>query len=94
MNIEEDKIVGVELTTHKETPGFGANAKDDPTFVAQFKGLFAVGPFKVSGDGGQINAMSGATITSKAVCATTSESGKKYEQLKPQLEEKLKEFVQ
>ncbi|MBW1985325.1 MAG: FMN-binding protein, partial [Deltaproteobacteria bacterium] len=75
VNVEEDKIVGVEVTTHSETPGFGANAKDDPTFVAQFKGLSAVGPFKISNDGGQINAMSGATITSKAVCDATSEAG-------------------
>lgn len=94
VNIEEDKIVGVELTTHKETPGFGAYAKDDPTFVAQFKGLLSAGPFKVSSDGGQINAISGATVTSKAVCAATSESGMKYEQLKPQLIEKLKKFSQ
>lgn len=93
VNVEEDKIVGIELSTHKETPGFGANAKDDPTFVAQFKDLLAVGPFKVSSDGGRINAISGATVTSKAVCAAASESGKKYEQLKPQLDQKLKEFA-
>jgi len=94
VDVEEDKIVGIELTTHKETPGFGARAKDDPSFVAQFKGLLAAGPFKVSSDGGQINAISGATVTSKAVCAAASESGKKYEQLKPQLDQKLKEFAQ
>jgi electron transport complex protein RnfG len=94
VNVEEDKLVGVELTTHKETPGIGAKAKENSTFVDQFKNLIAAGPFKISSDGGQINAISGATVTSKAVCAATSESGKKYEQLKPQLLEKLKEFSQ
>ena len=36
VNIEEDKIVGVGVTTHSETPGLGATAKDDPGFASQF----------------------------------------------------------
>lgn len=92
VNIDDDKIVGVSVTTHKETPGLGALAKDDPSFAAQFKGFSLIEPIKVTNDGGQVNAISGATITSRAVCAAATDAGKIYQKLKPQLAEKLKEF--
>jgi len=92
VNMEDDTIVGAGVTTHSETPGLGARAKDDPGFVSQFKGMPIKETFKVTNDGGKINAMSGATITSRAVCAAASDAGGIYEKLKPQLEEKLKEF--
>jgi len=92
VNINDDKIVGAAVTTHSETPGLGATAKDDPDFVSQFKGLSINDAYKVTTDGGQINAMSGATITSRAVCAAATEAGGIYQRLKPQLAEKLTEF--
>jgi len=92
VNLEEDKVVGVAVTTHSETPGLGAKAKDDPAFVSQFKGFSINDPFNVTDDGGKINAMSGATITSKAVCSAATSAGKMYRELKPQLTEKLKDF--
>ena len=92
VNLYTDKIVGVGVTTHSETPGLGARAKDDPSFVAQFKGLSIKEPIKVTNDGGQVNAMSGATITSRAVCAATTDAEKIYQRLKPQISEKIKGF--
>jgi electron transport complex protein RnfG len=92
IDTKDDKLVGVGVTTHGETPGMGAKAKTDPSFVAQFRGLPLKDPIKVTGDGGSINAISGATITSRAVCSATSDAAELYEKLKPQLTEKLKEF--
>ena len=92
VNIDDDKIVGAGVTTHKETPGLGALAKDDPGFAAQFKGFSLIEPMKVTNDGGQVNAISGATITSRAVCGAATDASKIYQKLKPQLAEKLKEF--
>ncbi|UCD89293.1 MAG: RnfABCDGE type electron transport complex subunit G [Desulfobacterales bacterium] len=92
VDLDNDKIIGVGVTTHSETPGLGAQAKDDPTFVSQFKGFAIVEPVKVTTDGGKINAMSGATITSRAVCSAATDAGQIYQKLKPQLAEKLKEF--
>jgi electron transport complex protein RnfG len=80
------------VTTHSETPGLGATAKDDPGFVSQFKGMPIQETFKVTNDGGKVNALSGATITSRAVCSAASNAGMIYKKLKPQLAEKLKEF--
>ncbi|MFH1992013.1 MAG: RnfABCDGE type electron transport complex subunit G [Pseudomonadota bacterium] len=92
VNIEDDAIFGVGVTTHSETPGLGSRAKDDPKFTAQFKGLSMTAPIKVTNDGGKVNALSGATITSRAVCAAATEAGQIYQKFKPQLAEKLKEF--
>lgn len=92
VNTKDDKIVGVNVTTHSETPGLGARAKDDPGFVYQFKGLSINDAIKVKNDGGQINAISGATITSRAVCVAATRAGSIYKQLKPEIIEKLQEL--
>jgi electron transport complex protein RnfG len=92
IDINEDTLIGVSVTTHAETPGMGAKAKTDPSFVAQYQGLSAKEPIKVSNDGGTINAVSGATLTSRAVSLAATEAGEIFLKLKPQLTEKLKEF--
>ena len=74
VNVKTDDIVGVAVTTHSETPGVGSRTKDDPGFSAQFKGLSIKEPFKVKTDGGGIDALSGATVSSRGVCAAVSTS--------------------
>jgi electron transport complex protein RnfG len=49
-------------------------------------------PFKVTADGGKVNALSGATITSRAVSNAATQAGEIYTRLKPQIEEQLKAF--
>lgn len=58
-------ISGIAIITHGETSGLGANATK-PEWQAQFKGLD--GEVTVEKDGGQIVAITGSTITSRAVC--------------------------
>ena len=92
INVKDDKIIGAGVTTHSETPGVGARAKTEPDFVSQFKGQSVLETFKVRTDGGQVDALSGATFTSRGVSAALTDAGKIYKQLKPQIEEKLKSF--
>jgi electron transport complex protein RnfG len=92
IDVKEDKVIGAGVTTHAETPGMGAKAETDPSFVAQFEDLSLEEPFKVTQDGGSINAISGATLTSRAVSSAATEAAGIYQKLKPQIEEKLKEF--
>lgn len=92
IDVKTDEFSSVAVTVHKETPGLGANAKDDPSFAAQFKGVPTDNPVKVTNDGGKISAISGATITSRAVCLVATDASKIYKRLKPQIEEKLKGF--
>lgn len=63
-------ITGVVITNMSETPGLGAKVKDksDKGFAAQFKGkMSAADGFALKKDGGDIDAITSATITSKAV---------------------------
>lgn len=92
VNISDDKIVGVGVTTHSETPGIGSKAKSEPAFTNQFKGLTLLDTYKVKPDGGQVDAISGATVTSRGVSAAMTEAGKIYQRLKPKIEQKLGEF--
>jgi electron transport complex protein RnfG len=93
VDVKDDKLIGVAVTSHQETPGMGARAETDTDFTGQFQGLSVKEePFKVRQDGGTIDALSGATLTSRAVCLATTEAAQIYEQIKPQLEQKLKEF--
>ena len=94
INVKDGTLMGVGVTTHAETPGMGAKAKTDPNFVSQFKDLTATEPIKVTADGGSINAISGATITSRAVSAATTNAGEIYQKLKSQIDDKLKGFNQ
>ncbi len=64
----DGSVTGVEITAHDETPGLGANA-DDPEWLSQFAGT--TGELTVSkssaGAENEIQALTGATITSRAV---------------------------
>lgn len=90
IDTQENTLKGVGVTTHQETPGMGAKAKSDPEFVAQYSELSIDDKIAVSQDGGSINAISGATITSRAASAAASEAVEIYKRLQPQIEEKLK----
>ncbi|MBW1696015.1 MAG: RnfABCDGE type electron transport complex subunit G [Deltaproteobacteria bacterium] len=92
IDITNDKILGVRVTTHSETPGMGARAKTDLEFVEQFKGQPIAETFKVRSDGGQVDALSGATFTSRGVSAALTEAGELYQKLKPKIKEKLKSY--
>lgn len=92
IDVKEDKLIGAGVTTHAETPGMGAKAKTDPSFVAQFQGMPVKDPIKVTQDGGTINAISGATLTSRAVSSAATEATQIFQQLKPQITEKIKDF--
>jgi electron transport complex protein RnfG len=90
VNLEDSKIVGVGVTTHSETPGVGARVKTDPAFCSQFKGLPIKGPFKVKADGGKVDAVSGATISSRGVCAALADLAEIYERLRSEILQKIK----
>ena len=59
------KCTGISIISHSETSGLGSKATD-PEWQAQFAGI--TDTVTVTKDGGQINAITGSTITSRAVC--------------------------
>lgn len=90
VDVTTDKIAGVAVTTHSETPGIGSRAQTDAKFTKQFVGLPLSGEFKVKSDGGKVDALSGATVTSRGVSGAVTMAAQIYQQAKPQLVEKLK----
>jgi len=62
-NPESNTLTGMTVLSHLETPGLGARIQES-WFQEQFKGKSADDPFIAKQD---IDAISGATISSKAV---------------------------
>lgn len=61
------KVTGIDILSHSETPGLGANATK-PDFKNQFSGKTSgISVAKKAPAENEIQAMSGATISSKAV---------------------------
>jgi len=92
MDLETGQLLGVGVTTHSETPGLGSRAKDDPSFGAQFQGMAIDAPFSVKTDGGQVDAVSGATITSRGVAAALNDGVKVFNELQSKIKEEAKAF--
>ena len=66
-------VSGVNIDAHDETPGLGAKG-DDPEYLSQYSGKTA--PLNVvkvsSGADDEIQALTGATLTSKGVCGAVN----------------------
>lgn len=65
----EGKVTGISIISHTETAGLGATAADTDAgraFRDQF--ISMSGTVSVTKDGGEVDALTGATITSRAVC--------------------------
>ena len=68
----EGVITGIEILSHSETPGLGANATGD-SFKSRFNGKSGeLTVDKNSNDGQNIQAITAATITSKAVVSAVN----------------------
>lgn len=93
VNIESDEIIGVCVTTHSETPGLGSRAKDDPKFVSQFAGMKMDRNFAIKKNGGDIDAMSGATVTSGGVSIAAQKAQEIYTRLKPEIEKQTAQMA-
>ncbi|HAR34458.1 MAG TPA: electron transporter RnfG [Desulfobacter sp.] len=85
INLDTDEIIAVRVTTHSETPGIGSRAKEDLSFVSQFASKSMSAKFGLKKGGGDIDAMSGATVTSAAVSQAAIAAQELYKKLKPEI---------
>ena len=81
-NTANDTLAGIGTTQLSETPGLGMRVKE-PSFREQFAG--AKLPVKLSAQGGSIDGISGATISSKGVIEAVEKAEALYKKLKPEL---------
>jgi len=85
--LAEDAIVlrGISIISHTETPGLGAKI-EELSFSGQFKGI-NVNDVALTANGGKIDAISGATISSEAVVdAVFDEAKQKAADIRDKLE--------
>ena len=66
----EGKVLGISIISHTETAGLGAVAAAATPAGENFRSQFVgqSGSVSVTKDGGQMDAITGATITSRAIC--------------------------
>ena len=66
----QGNLLGISVVKHTETAGLGAVAAATTTAGEAFRGQFVgkSGSVSVAKDGGEIDAITGATITSRAIC--------------------------
>ena len=66
----EGKVLGIDIISHTETAGLGAVADAATPAGENFRGQFVgqSGSVSVTKDGGTMDSITGATITSRAIC--------------------------
>ena len=66
----QGNVLGISVISHTETAGLGAVAAAKTSAGEAFRGQFVgtSGSVSVAKDGGTIDAITGATITSRAIC--------------------------
>ena len=72
------RIVAYRKLEAAETPGLGANLTSEG-FMKQFSGMDASSPVAVKKDGGAVEAITSATITSRAVCGAINNAKTRME---------------
>ncbi|NCB39076.1 MAG: RnfABCDGE type electron transport complex subunit G [Erysipelotrichia bacterium] len=78
------RISGVKILSQKETPGLGTKLSA-PVFTEPFKKLLtekSAPDFRVKKDGGDIDAITAATISSRAFCSGLKDALANYEKIK------------
>ena len=67
----DGNVLGISIISHTETAGLGAVAAAGTPAGEAFRGQFVgqSGSVSVTKDGGTMDAITGATITSRAICA-------------------------
>ena len=86
--LKQSKIVGMEILDSRETPGLGDKIFKDMDFVNEFKSLLIENKIKSVKKGkktqqNEVDAITGATISSKAVVKIINKAYKKWSQKLP-----------
>ena len=81
-NVSDDTLAGIGATELKETPGLGMRITE-PAFSGQFVGKTP--PVALKAQGGSIDAVSGATISSTGAVTAVNNAAAVYTALKPEI---------
>ena len=94
IGMKGDTVTGIGIKSSSETPGLGANAtavkygETEAWFLAQFKNLEPEQiTLKKDDPEGEIDAITAATITSRAIAEAVHEEAREFQEVWPQLKE-------
>ncbi len=82
-NLEDDTIIGIGVTTMSETPGIGTRILEN-SFTSKFQKKDSK-TLDLTSNGGSIDALGGATISSVGVVKAVQNASKDYAELKDQI---------
>lgn len=88
VDLVDEELTGIEAVSHSETPGLGARI-NETGFRRQWKGLPIDQDVAIIADGGVIDAISGATFTSRAAVRGTNQALNFIQQYKDEIFEKI-----
>ena len=72
VDLPRERLLGVEIVAHGETPGVGARV-ETPSFRRQWTGMTVAAPAALRTDGGSVDAITGATYSSRAMIDGTNQ---------------------
>ena len=72
--LPDGTVYNTSVLSHSETPGLGAKCQSDETFLRQWRGFGPEKVLKVTKDGGDVDAITASTITSRAYAEAVSKA--------------------
>lgn len=85
-DIATGDCIGIAIAGSQETPGIGSRVKED-SFCELFLKITSSAAIALKKDGGSIDGISGATISSRAVCGAVNDACKLFSKVKSTLGE-------
>ncbi len=85
-DLDQDKLTGVQIVAHKETPGIGTKITMDQ-YTRSFIGMPLTTNFALKPDGGDLDAITGATFSARGRAEAVQRSVALYPRVKAFLQE-------
>jgi len=79
------QVNGVRVLRHAETPGLGANYAAPPLLDSYYKGRALAGNWKLKKDGGEVDAITGATVTGRAIADAIEQGAERFAADEPRM---------
>jgi electron transport complex protein RnfG len=83
-DLARERLTGVRVVSHQETPGIGSKVTEEQ-FTRRFADVGFDTQFATAADGGDVEAITGATYSSRAVCEAVRKSVELFPEIRQQV---------
>lgn len=88
-DLTSDRLTGVQIVKHQETPGIGSKIAMEQ-YTRSFVDMPVTGDFRLRGEGGDLDGISGATYSTRGRAEAVRRSVALYPQVKALLRDEMK----